>query len=344
MMKKSFLLFFIFFLNFSVFAQFEVLTNQKIFYHSYPFIVETPNYYIYSFTKYTEDLWHPKYHNIYKLSKTGEIVDSLMIDNFLCHDFIHLNDEKLLLAGGYSSVEDSMVIIRPRFITIDENLNIVSMDSLDLPSNFSIDSIWVNTPMSQGTICVQIKKNNNGFTALISTDLNQYYLYQLDDNLDCLHTRVFDHTVLYPLLQNNYYNNACYLFSKNDVFKFGNNNLDSTFVTNLEYATNDDGIDKLLTIKHINKNRMLIYFDARIHTEENGFDEQVGIYLVDSLFNLKKYTYIGYSTDTLDSGVAQSNGIDFIDPNHIFVVSNINYKSYNLTPKDRPTYHGEYFR
>ncbi len=353
MMKKIFFLI-LFFCKIQVFSQFEKIIEYPINKYMGALLIETEdNAYIIKTTDYLG------YSHLLKFSVNGTLTDSISLLSFFDENIINDNNydinftgdmifsdnNEILITGCVyeeALLEDSLydfVKFSPFILKIDENFNFLSSDTIDLPKSFPFNSF----EDFQGLFLINILQmpTTNFFAFTYKTIISKYGLYELTDNFDTLQFKVLSTQEFFPpLFLNNYNDSSLYLFFRSSVFGI-KKDFTINFIKNInEDLINEEiniSINKLLTVKHLNNNRILMYFGCDVlisPTYPFEFNEQVGIYIVDTLFNLHNYTHLGYSMDTLDAPVYRRNGIDFKNQNNIFVVGVVNNCEYSFTGKE----------
>jgi len=286
------LLYFLFFFKFLAFSQFERVIIHQAHINSSVLVLETStnDYIIVVEDLYTGDDIFNGCQTLFKISQNGELIDSIYLSGINFYgDFININNDEILLTGSLTKEFQDTLLMKPILLKMDEELNIISIDTLDLPFWFPIDT---STFFPSGLSCRKILPTKTGdFLALTM------------------------------------YTPGFYAFSNSEIYKINKNNFAFTFIKDLESAVDEDVIRRLASVKYLSNNRILTYFSCDILLNLYPFedDEQLGIYITDTLFNLQNYAHISYSTDTLDMPVLRGSGIDFTDPDNIFVVSVINH-------------------
>jgi len=279
--------------------------------------------------------------SLFKISQNGEILDSVyFLESNLGGDIININNNEILISGYIHEEkiqEEENTILSyttesPYFLKMDENFNTLSIDTIPLPNNFHINPSLI---FPQGFSCNRIiPTKNNNFLAVCNSI--KQCIYELNSDFDTVKTTILyddNNFHLYRIINNNK-DSSFYAFIDLEIYKL-NKNLELTYIKNLNNAVYNDVITRLITVKYLSDNRILMYFGTNVFYQEiNSFDEQVGVYIVDTLFNLQDYVHIGYSIDTLDMPVVRRNGIDFTDPDNIFVVSSINHSGYYYMPEN----------
>ncbi len=333
---KLFILCFIFFFKLSAFSQFEKIIPHPMNYTFGGLVLEASNNdYIITCDDWLAGGECKGCYTLFKISQSGELIDSVFVNHNLRGDIININNNEILIAGLALDTIPSYIKKSPFFIKMDENFNIISKDTLPLPSNFPV------VPDGGGFNCERIMPTKNGgFLAQMFFVPGFYAFYELNADLDTIQTENFtDNNSFYdsPLMLNNNNDSSYYAFSGFNIFKIDKSNLEATFIKSLYNVDDNSFFENISTVKYLNDNRILIYFGATVLIDKNsvkGTDKQVGVYLVDTLFNLQSSVYIGYSSDTLDMPVSKGDGIDFTDQNNIFVVSVINHPVYSGFAKE----------
>ncbi len=341
------IIFYFLFLNLFVSAQFEKIIEHKIIKNDFSgglaletstgdYIILTDD--IYSFVDGDSvNINRPV--SLFKISQNGNIIDSIHLFNInLSGDLININNNEILITGSFTGAFQDTFFNKPVLSKIDENLNIISIDTLDLPNWFVFPPGFpteLNYPFTFGFYCKKILPTKAGnFLATTRANPWEYVFYEMNADLDTIQTKeFFSNYFSIPMFLNNKNDSSFYVFLDLEVYKV-NKNLEFTYIKNLESDVYDN-MTRLMTVKYLNDNRILMYFGANVfYPETNSFDKQVGVYIVDTLFNLHNYTHLGYSKDTLDMPVSKRNGIDFTDPNNIFVVGVINNSVYSGFPEE----------
>ncbi len=344
MKLNNYLLIFFLFLNLFVSAQFEKIIEHKIsggdFNGGLALETSTGDYIILTEDSYSfvdgdsVNINMPV--SLFKISQNGNIIDSIHFPNInLRGDLININDNKILITGSFRGAFQDTFLSKPALSIIDENLNIISIDTLDLPTWLDITQYPTSPSFTYGFFCKKILPTKTGnFLATTRNDPSLYSFYELNSDFDTIQTKkFFNNSFGMPIFINNRNDSSFYVFSDLDFYKV-DKNLEFTYIKSLNTAVDNDIITRLITVKYLNDNRILMYFGANVfYPETNSFDKQIGVYIVDTLFNLHNYVHLGYSKDTLDMPVGKRNGIDFIDPNNIFCVNVVNHSGYYYMPE-----------
>ncbi len=322
------LLYFLFFFKFLAFSQFERVIIHQAHINSSVLVLETStnDYIIVVEDLYTGDDIFNGCQTLFKISQNGELIDSIYLSGINFYgDFININNDEILLTGSLTKEFQDTLLMKPILLKMDEELNIISIDTLDLPFWFPIDT---STFFPSGLSCRKILPTKTGdFLALTMYTPGNYVIYELNPDFDTIQTVNFNLDFHLPHFLNNNNDSSFYAFSNSEIYKINKNNFAFTFIKDLESAVDEDVIRRLASVKYLSNNRILTYFSCDILLNLYPFedDEQLGIYITDTLFNLQNYAHISYSTDTLDMPVLRGSGIDFTDPDNIFVVSVINH-------------------
>ncbi len=341
MKKKYLLLLIIVSFNLSVFSQFEkIIPHQMQVFGGLVVETSTNDYIIVVDDWFIEESQGSQ--TLFKISQNGETLDSSYLTGInLRGDMININNNEILLSGRGEYFETpENTVSSPILLKIDEDLNILSTNTLPLPIYFPID-----IPAIVGLFCKRLfPTKTNNLLVLTSFGIDKNILYELNSNFDTIQTKrtINSNFIFPPLILNNNNDSSFYTFLHNDVFKF-NKNLEctDTLMDSFGNYEIDYYLNNLSTVKYLNDNRILMYFgmnDNTLYSKSSANDREIGVFIVDTLFNLKKFVQFGYSTDTLDMPVYRRNGIDFTDQNNIFCVSVINHPTYFApTPKEEIT-------
>ncbi len=333
------IIFYFLFSNLFVSAQFEKTIPHRMNKEHSALIIETSTNDYVTISHYAgyEEYDHSSI--LFKISQDGEIMDSIYFsESNLGGDIININNNEILLSGYIheerTQEEDGTILSYkvelPCFFKMDENFNMISIDTIPLPNNFPINPLF---SFPQGFPCRRIiPTQNNNFLALCSGI--EVCLYELSYDFDTIQTNFFHNNFFFlPIVIKNNNDSSFYFFSDLDVYHV-NKNLEFTHIKNLNTVVYDGIIRKLKTVKYLNDNRILMYFGADASYQGANFEEQIGVYIVDTLLNVQDYVYFGDSENILDMPVMDRSGIDFTDENNIFVVSIVNHCGFHYMPEN----------